>query len=117
MTTALPSTGGHDLYPVYGEEDLLWISTESALYQFNTDTRSFTVIDTVSAAGIKSVGNQPYSGTIVRTVADEDNPYQVWCTDTIELFVPQPDGSYQHIEKVVSSDAYYKARVWHYKYQ
>ena len=117
LATALPSTGGHDLYPVYGEEDLLWISTESALYQFNTDTCSFTVIDTVSAAGIKSVGNQPYSGTIVRTVADEDNSYQVWCTDTIELFVPQPDGSYQHIEKVVSSDAYYKARVWHYKYQ
>ena len=117
LTTSLPTNGGHDLYPVYGEENKLWVTTESKLYQFDTDSRTFTPIDAVTAENIKSIGNQPYSGTLVRTIADEKNGYAVWCTDTVELLIPQADGSYQSVKKTVNDASYYKARVWYYKYQ
>lgn len=117
LTVTLPTTGGHDLYPVYGEENKLWVTTVSGLYQFDTDSRLFTAYDnsTINVANIKSVGNQPYSGTIVRAVMN--NKLYSWCTDIIELFVPQGDNTYQSVNKVVASDAYYKDRVWYYKYQ
>lgn len=117
LTVPLPSTGGHDLYPVYGAENKLWVTTVSGLYQFDTDTRLFQAFhnSAINAANIKSIGNQPYSGTIVRAVMK--GTLYSWCTDTIELFVPQPDNTYQSVNKVVTSDAYYKDRVWYYKYQ
>ena len=122
LTFDLPTSGGHDLYPVYGQENKFWVTTVSGLYQFDTDTGSFAAYDEGGANGInvgdiKSIGNQPYSGTIVRAVADVENDYAVWCTDTIELFIPRENGTWQSVRRTVTSDDYYKDRVWHYKYQ
>lgn len=115
----LPSSGGHDLYPVYGDTDRLWVTTVEDVYQFNTRTGEFSTAfgayDTISAANIKSVGNQPYSGTIVRAIPN--GTQAEWNTNTVELFLPDGEGSYTSETRVHNRDAYYKARVWHYKYQ
>lgn len=117
LTVKLPAAGGHDLYPVYGEENKLWLTTVSGLYQFDTDTKEIVSYDNslINVADIKSVGNQPYSGTMIRIVPN--NTYKAWCTNTIELFVPQEDNSWYNVNHISGNDAYYKARVWHYKYQ
>ncbi len=119
MVFDLPSSGGHDLYPVYGDNDRLWVTTVEDVYQFNTRTGEFsTAFDaygTISAANIKAVGNQPYSGTIVRAIPN--GTQTTWNTNTVELFIPDGKGSYTSETRVHSRDAYYKARVWYYKYQ
>lgn len=116
MTKELPSADGHDLFPVYGDKDSLWLSVGAGVYQYHISTQTFEEIQTVSTAGVKSIGNQPYSGNIVRTFEDSNNSYAVWCTDTIEILIGQPDGSYRNVQNKVEDMAFYKARVWHYQY-
>ena len=119
MVYDLPTEGGHDLYPVYGEEDELWVTTVSDAYHFNTDTRTFTTdYDGYSAfeahENMKAIGNQPFSDTIV-TIIPNGTLYE-WNSNTIDLYHPAGDG-YFHEQRVHQSDAYYKVRVWYPKYQ
>ena len=119
MVFDLPTEGGHDLYPVYGTPDELWVTTVSNVYHFHTDTQEFTTdyadyeaFD--SAENIKAVGNQPFSGTIVSITPN--GTMASWNSNTIDLYHPLGSG-YFHEQKVHSSDAYYKARVWYGRYQ
>ncbi|HJD23342.1 MAG TPA: metallophosphoesterase [Firmicutes bacterium] len=115
----LPTAGGHDLYPVYGDTDRLWVTTVTDVYQFDTRTGEFlTGYDSygaISSPNIKSVGNQPYSGTIVRAIPN--GTMAEWNTNTVDLFAPDGQGGYLADTRVHNHDAYYKVRAWYYKYQ
>lgn len=52
-------SGGHDLFPVYGEEDKLWLTAASAVYKFDISTDTPTCEKVYNTADIKSVCNGP----------------------------------------------------------
>ena len=52
-------SGGHDLFPVYGEEDKLWLTAASAVYQFDVSTDIPTCEKMYDLGGIKSICNGP----------------------------------------------------------
>ena len=52
-------SGGHDLFPVYGEEDKLWLTAASAVYKFDISTDTPTCETVYNTADIKSVCNGP----------------------------------------------------------
>ena len=52
-------SGGHDLFPVYGEEDKLWLTAASAVYKFDISTDEPTCEKVYETADIKSISNGP----------------------------------------------------------
>lgn len=52
-------SGGHDLFPVYGEEDKLWLTAASAVYKFDISTAEPTCEKVYETADIKSICNGP----------------------------------------------------------
>lgn len=52
-------SGGHDLFPVYGENDKLWMTAASAVYKFDVSTDTPTCEKAYDIADIKSVCNSP----------------------------------------------------------
>ena len=64
-------SGGHDLFPVYGEKNKLWLSAASAVYTVDvTDPDSPVVEKACSLANIKSVSNGP-DGTVMLKPTEE----------------------------------------------
>ena len=64
---ALPSgeKDAHDLFPVYGEENLLWLTTTTGVFQFDTDSKQFTKQDVNPSTNIKSISNGPEDYPII----------------------------------------------------
>ena len=52
-------SGGHDLFPVQGEKDKLWLTAASAVYKFDVSTETPTCEKVYSLADIKSISNGP----------------------------------------------------------
>ncbi|PYI57104.1 DUF6528 family protein [Paenibacillus flagellatus] len=116
---ALPTKHGHDLQPVYGDADRLWVTTGSKVYQFvksaNAFDDAFPGHEAISRVGVKGIGSFA-SGLVVETVPDvAKSPAGVckrntWCTETVDLF--RPDGT-----RTIEGGAIYKVRVWNADYQ
>jgi hypothetical protein len=108
----LPSGGGHDLQPVHGDGDLLWITTSSAVYQYSKRERSWSTsypgAPSVNRAHVKSIGSDPATGHVLQTIPDPAITPD-WLTGAIDVFTPdrhqlQPGGHF------------YKARFWNADY-
>ncbi|MBO7746357.1 S-layer homology domain-containing protein [Paenibacillus sp. MWE-103] len=111
---------GHDLYPVYGNDDLYWVVTGDNVFQFDaaagTVTTEFEGYDDLYSRNIKSIGNQPFSGTVIRAVPNELlNPN--WNTEKVDIFQPDGQGGYTQEQRIQNRETFYKARVWYYAYQ
>ena len=52
-------SGGHDLFPVYGENNKLWFTAASAVYKFDISTDTPTCEKVYDEPGIKSICNGP----------------------------------------------------------
>jgi len=52
-------SGGHDLFPVYGEENKLWFTAASAVYKFDVSSETPSCEKVYDMANIKSVSNSP----------------------------------------------------------
>ena len=52
-------SGGHDLFPVYGENDKLWLTAASAVYKFDVSTDTPTCEKVYAIPDIKSICNGP----------------------------------------------------------
>ncbi|MCP3798488.1 DUF6528 family protein [Allokutzneria sp. A3M-2-11 16] len=110
---ALPSKGGHDLQPVYGNKDRLWITTNSQVYQFSKSTGAFST-DYAHAASanrtsVKSVGNHPQTGQLIEA-KPKAGCRTTWCTDTIDFFGADA-------KRTRTGAEFYKARFWYAAYQ
>ena len=109
---------GHDLYPVYGEHDKLWITVSKEVYQFDKMTgrftKNFAVYDRVRGQYNKSIGNQPFSNTVVTAFPMKKG---TWRTDTVYLFRPDDKGEYHLESHTQTGTGYYKARVWYHEYR
>ncbi|MCK9222884.1 MAG: DUF6528 family protein [Limnochordia bacterium] len=112
LESPLPTFGGHDLAPVYGNTDRLWVTTVSSVYQYekSTDTwlTPFLDDDMCELRNVKGVGNSP-SGRIVFSKPKAGTLYS-WTTDTIELYLPKAS-------RIRTDAAFYKVRVWNPDYQ
>jgi hypothetical protein len=114
LRTDLPSFSGHDLSPVYGNPDLLWVTTNEGVYQFQKSSRSWSSNYKLSEhvqqkQWVKSIGNFP-NGLVVQARPRAGSLYE-WTTDTVELT------SEAGVRKLVrTGSAIYKARVWRANY-
>ena len=48
--------GGHDLFPVYGETDKLWLTAEHGVYQFDMSAAQLAATTIYEVADVKAVG-------------------------------------------------------------
>ncbi len=110
---ALPSADGHDLQPVYGDPNRLWITTGSGVYQYRKLSNSFSTgfrgADRINRPAVKAVGNNPVTGQVLETTPKQ-GCRTTWCTDTVDLF--QPAG-----QRTRTGAEFYKARWWTPRYQ
>ncbi|MFK7692467.1 DUF6528 family protein [Paenibacillus sp. HJGM_3] len=113
------SLNAHDVQPVYGDNNRLWVASGGKLYQYvkstNTLDLTYPEASQTSRVGIKAVGNQ-LSGQVIETVADiAKNPVGTctlnsWCTDTVDFFFP-------NMTRKRTGAAFYKARILNPEYQ
>jgi hypothetical protein len=115
LRATIPSDWSHDLAPVYGNTDALWISTGSHVYQyikstgkFSTDYAGHNILD---RDAIKGVGNFE-DGSIVYIFPA--GKYKSWTSQTA-LFLKNGSSA---SENLTSKDGhFYKIRVWDTRYQ
>ena len=115
----LPTPGGHDLFPVYGDADRLWVTTEEDIYVYVKSARRFENVPADSPGEyrrhVKSLVSWP-PGQRMTAVPDaykeppgpcsaRDN----WTTDTIEIHPGRET-------RTRRGAAFYKARIWHEDY-
>lgn len=104
----LPTEGGHDLQPVPGAPDQLWVSTGSQVLRFSKPAATFTTrypgARAINEPGVKSVTTNPETGQVL-TAAPQADHICTWCTDTVELKLPQGD-------LTLRGAWIYKARWW-----
>lgn len=112
IRSELPTPWGHDLSPVYGDPDRLWVSTNTRVYQYikSTDTwvTQFAGGNQLNLPYVKGVGNQP-SGRVALTQQKAGTLY-TWTTDTVTLLYP-------YATRTMDGAAFYKARIWSPEYQ
>lgn len=113
----VPTGSGHDLAPYYGDTNILWLTSGSAVYQFNKTTGAFSTAydgsQKINLGNVKSIGNFR-DGTVTLTVPD--GAFKSWTTATVDIFTLQ-NGGYAAGEAVSATGAFYKCRVWCADYQ
>jgi hypothetical protein len=104
----LPSEGGHDLQPVPGAPDQLWVTTETEVLRFNKSSETFTSrypgASAIDREDVKSVTTNARTGRVL-TVAPQEDHVCTWCTDTVDLAFP-------HGQLTLRGAWIYKARWW-----
>lgn len=119
-TAELPTSWGHDLAPVYGNLDRLWVTTNTGVYQYSKEAdvwlTAYPGSEAVNGPFVKSVGNVS-SGMVFTTAPREGNMY-AWGTDTVEAAGSAAEDRWaQGIRWTIPGTAIYKARVWRSEYQ
>lgn len=113
----IPSDYAHDLAPVYGNTDSLWITTGVHVYQFNKTTKTFSTeydgFKHLNRSNVKGVGNFD-DGTTVFLYPDGE--FKSWTTKSIVLLRNQ-DGQMVKEELKSETGHFYKVRVWDARYQ
>ena len=113
----IPSDHAHDLAPVYGDSNELWITTGSSVYRFNKTSKTFYIDyagrEYLNRANVKGVGNFE-DGSFVFLYPD--GAFKSWTTKSIVL-VRNQDGKMVKEELASETGHFYKARVWNNQYQ
>ncbi len=116
LRAAISSDHAHDLAPVYGNQDALWITTGSHVYQFNKTKRTFTTGYKggilLNRSGVKGVGSFD-DGSIVYIYPD--GWFKSWTSRSAYLL----NASNGMRVEILKSDEghFYKIRVWDTRYQ
>lgn len=115
--TELPTGGAHDLAPVYGDKDALWITTSSKVYRFQKSTKTFSTDydgnGSLNRKTVKGVGNFP-DGSIVYIYPDGELKAH---TSKSMVFLRNVDGVLTKETLVSPTGHFYKVRVWSTDYQ
>ncbi len=117
---SLPSTGGHDLQPVYGTEDEFWITTNSNVVRFNKTTGKMSIRyegwgNLSALTTVKGIGNFE-DGTLL--MAQQNGTYKEWNTDRITLGVYNEKTERYDLEtREVPNAAFYKLRIFKKEYR
>lgn len=120
LSIHLPYGGGHDLQPVFGTEDLFWVTGNSNVMQVNKTTGEVSIRypgwGTVSAlTAVKGIGNFD-DGTLL--MAQQNGTYKEWNTNTVTLgYYDAKDNLYHLEQRVIPDVAFYKLRVFEKNYR
>ncbi len=113
LRATIPSDHAHDLAPVYGNKNELWITTGSHVYRYDKAKNSFSTAyaghESLDRGAIKGVGNFE-DGSLVYIFPD--GAFKSW-TSQSAIFL-------RGGEKLTLSSAsghFYKIRVWDTRYQ
>ena len=113
----IPSDHAHDLAPVYGNPDELWITTGSNVYRYNKVTKTFfTEYDGyqyLNRSSVKGVGNFD-DGSLVFLYPD--GAFQSWTTKSM-ILVQNQNGKMVREVLISETGHFYKVRVWDTRYQ
>lgn len=105
-------SGGHDLSPVYGNKNRLWISFES-VYQYDIPTKTCVMIyenaGIVGHSSVKGISNFQNSDTTVHVYPNKT--YLAHDSDRIFVTIRR-DGKFYGVTHTHSTGAYYKVRSW-----
>ncbi|WP_447039220.1 DUF6528 family protein [Streptomyces sp. DSM 118878] len=100
--------GGHDLFPVARRPGRLWVTTNAAVFQYDTArrvfVRDFAGAELISRKSVKCVGDDPRTGQVV-TAVPESGLGETWWTTTVS--VHRPESSHKLV-----GGGIYKARWW-----
>ncbi len=107
----LPARGGHDLSPVYGNSDRLWVSSRT-VWQFSKTQNAFLSdyfgVEEIARPSVKSVGSFA-DGTVVQAVAS--NVYAPHDTDLLTILKPKNGGLERCVIRFLGR-SFYKARIF-----
>ncbi|MEY9846486.1 DUF6528 family protein [Streptacidiphilus sp. MAP5-3] len=104
-SVVLPNQGAHDLNAVASAPNLMWVTTNSHVYQYSTPGNAFvpfTGEKGIDAPGVTSISDDPATGQVLTVAADGANPCE-WCTSTLTFHLP--DGTLR-----IAKTSLYKAR-------
>ena len=114
---SVAGVNGHDLSPVYGNKDRLWVSSDS-IYQYDIPTKQFLLSydygNVISRAGVKGISNFPDSNTTIHVFPNNT----LFLHDSDRVFVTLTDnGEVLGMTHRHDTGAYYKVRSWVSAYQ
>ena len=112
--TSLPNIYGHDIMPVYGDSDKLWVTAIHPYLYDKTTKRILTDYDGSSlldTGDLKSVGSTA-EGVLVRALPN--GTFRSWDTDTLDVLWP---GDTELTSYQLPYVAFYRARIWSPEYQ
>lgn len=116
LRATIPSDYAHDLAPVYGNKDALWITTGSHVYIFNKTAKTFSTDyaghASLDRSGIKGVGSFD-DGSIVFIYAD--GAFKSWTSQS--AYILRTDNSMKCATLKSADGHFYKIRVWDTRYQ
>ncbi len=113
------TTGAHDIQPVYGNTDRLWVTTHNNVYQYSVSEKKFyTDYDgaeyLLNFVDVKGIGNFD-DGSIVYVAADSTWTYG-WTTPTV-VFLLKTGNGYKEYSLRDETVSIYKIRVYNPAYQ
>ena len=115
LRTEIPTNSAHDLAPVYGNTDELWITTGSTVYRYNKSAKAFVYDyeghEELDISGVKGIGSYD-DGSVVYIYPDGE--YQSWTSKTVYFL---KNGVEESISLVSEDGHFYKVRVWDTRYQ
>ncbi|GGD85104.1 DUF6528 family protein [Paenibacillus nasutitermitis] len=113
LKVTLPTVGGRDVQPVYGDVDKLWVPTNSAVYQYSKSANAFSTTYAGAAqmnrANVRGTGSDLETGQAIQTVP-KAGCSSSWCTDTVDFFAPGTT-------RTLTGGAIYKAHFLNPEYQ
>ncbi|MCQ2427555.1 MAG: DUF6528 family protein [Clostridia bacterium] len=114
LSAVIPSTNAHELQPMYGDHDKMWVTTGSAVYLYSKSSKSFSssfgsISASVSRNNVKGIGNYEDGGVILIT---PDGEFKSWTSATLSFFT---DGKYETKIKIAGG-GFYKARAFNPAY-
>ncbi len=118
-----PKTSVHDLAPVYGDTDSLFVTCASGIVKFNKKTGNFSYDYPGGTEYGKLLTYVPGCGNFAdgvlafTAITDATKVYQDWDTNVVHIFVPIDAKNSYYVTRKVPSDAYYKLRVYNFNYQ
>jgi hypothetical protein len=107
-SATLPTPEGHDLQPVAGHPDRLWVTTDEEVYQYSIRRAAFLQdypgADRINQPTVKAVGDERASGQVLISSIQTGN-ICTWCTDTVNLYRGEQNFTLRGTQ-------IYKARWW-----
>lgn len=117
LAAKIPTGGAHDLQPVCGDTDRLWITTSSAVYQYSKSKKEFfTDYDgnqSVNKKNIKAIGNFDDGSILLIT---PDKAFQSWTSASATLFI-RNGKKFSKVTLNSNDGGFYKVRVANKNYQ
>lgn len=117
LKNTIPTDSAHDLQPVYGYPDRMWITTSSAVYVYSKSERTFLTefpgSGKVSGKNVKGIGNFD-DGSIV--LIRPDGGFKSWTGASLSFF-PLRGDDYSSLTVRSGDSGFYKVRVWNKNYQ